>query len=92
MSEHLTAEELILRAAKDTGLTEAIAEALWFIDKHGLADALCGDVLHSLHEDLANAFVDITGATAVFIDRYYGGGVGFEPGTEAEKAEVAKFM
>jgi hypothetical protein len=48
MSEHLTAEELILRAARNAGLTKEVAAALWFIDKHELGNVALSVLLDEL--------------------------------------------
>jgi hypothetical protein len=88
MTEHLTAEQLILRAAKDAGLTEQVAEVLWWIDQHEVG-ALA---LDALRDALVDRFDDMICAPAIAMQDLYGEGLQPSPVTEAEQAEVAAFM
>jgi hypothetical protein len=92
--EH-NAEALILRAAREAGLTQVVATALWWAVKYGFADEcanggrnIAANLLSSLTED----FQENITSPDVVVEDMVGGGLSIEPQTKAEKAEVATFL
>jgi hypothetical protein len=85
MAKH-EAEELILTCARASGLTEEVANALWFAEKHGL------DVVCTLLESLAEDFEESITSPTIIIEDLCGGGLDITPRSEAEKDEVAAYM
>jgi hypothetical protein len=91
--EH-NAEALILRAAKEAGLTEEVAVALWFAAKHGLADE-CPDgpdnVAAAVLRALIDDFDESVCTPGSVVEHMFGEGLCIDPRSEADKAEVAAY-
>jgi hypothetical protein len=87
----MTAEELILKAAKESGLTKEVALALWWGDKSGVScgTSVAAKVLSSLKED----FEENITSPEIVVQDMFGDGLHIRPPvSEAEKAEVEAFM
>ncbi len=87
-NHHTSAADVIVAAAKQSGLLNEVAEALCFIDKHGEIDH--PGMACALYDELAEAFDDHTCLAVIMIEGFYGEGFCFGPFTEAELAPYLK--
>jgi hypothetical protein len=84
---HVSAADVIVATAKQSGLLDAVAEALCFIDKHRVnGHEEKGGITCALYADLAEAFDDHVCLPAIMIEGFYSDGIAVGPYTEAELA------
>jgi len=83
VKNYTSAADVILAAAKKSGLLEAVAEALCFIDKHSSDHP---SMACALYEELADAFDDNVCLPALTIEGFYGEGMDIGTFSEAELA------
>ena len=83
VKNRVSAADVILAAAKQSGLLNEVAEAMCFIDKHpDDVSSAC-----ALYEGLAEVFDDhVVWLPSNMIEGFYGDGICIGPFTEAELA------